>query len=197
MNTTTLSNDFATSHNVDQAYQKLNSTTVGRIPSSCQEDAGRLLTSTRTIPCPARGVCDSHTPRDAYFVISQDCEHGKMLQCSHARCRGSGRHFRYCKVCDQVTAKRNFNKRHEHLIVPGSPTSPAEMMISNAAITSKKRRRLLHVGSDGDSRTNSRSCIIANAPGVGDEQQESTHEGDASTRTTTCMLVPSCDSEDS
>ncbi|KAI2507859.1 hypothetical protein MHU86_6517 [Fragilaria crotonensis] len=68
------------------------------------------------IPCRARGVCDSHTAQNAYFELTTDSVHGKILVCSHRLCRESGRIFRYCKVCHQVTAKRNFSKRHAHEI---------------------------------------------------------------------------------
>jgi hypothetical protein len=107
---------------------------------------------TRTIPCRARGVCDSHTPQSAYFEILQDCEHGKILKCSFPACRKSGRLFRYCKECDKVVAKRNFSKRHGHLIVPRSPRCPAEMMTNSddsaSSTTSKKRDSF--VDSEGD-----------------------------------------------
>ena len=116
---------------------------------------------TRIIPCKARGVGDSHTPRDAYFEIPVDCQHGKMFQCSFPACRDSERRFRYCKVCDEIVAKRNFSKRHRH---------PADEVATSSddsvSIKDNKRRKLLHVGSDGDSSTRTKSCTIADDLGV-------------------------------
>lgn len=155
MNTTIHSNDIPNSHNVDQANEKLDSTTVCRIPS-CQDAENPVK---RIIACRARGVCDTHTPQSAYFEIPQDCEHGTSFVCSHDLCRESGRLFRYCKVCDQITAKRNFSKRHAHLIAPRSPTCPVEMVVINddavSSTNSKKRRKLLCVSPDGDSHAGS------------------------------------------
>lgn len=87
------------------------------------------------IPCRARGVCDTHTPSSAYFEISEDCPHGRILTCSHKLCRDSGRQFRYCRTCDQVTAKRNFSKRHAHGITKRSPKQ-----IDDSTPGSKKRK---------------------------------------------------------
>ena len=185
MNTAICPNNMPNSHHMDQMYEKLNNTTVGRIP--CCQDAEKPLT--RIIACRARGVCDTHTPQSAFFEIPQDCEHGTSFVCSHDLCRESGRVFRYCKVCDQITAKRNFSKRHGHLNAPRSPTCPAEMMINSdysvSSTNSKKRRKLL-CDSSGASRD--RISIIVDAM-LGSFNEESICENDITTRTMR-ILVP-------
>jgi hypothetical protein len=90
-------------------------------------------------PCRARGVDDTHTPRTAYFEIAEDCPHGKTLSCSHKKCRDSGRQFRYCKECNQVTAKRNFSKRHAHGIFT---ISPLEMKRTDSSGSNSKKRKV-------------------------------------------------------
>ena len=118
----------------EQAYKTLNSSAFEPIPF-CPEvgqATWRPMATTMRIPCRARRVCDSHTPQSAYFELPIDSFHGKTLVCSHPRCRDSGRIFRYCKVCNQVAAKRNFGRRHAHdadndnqapMPVPGFPLS--------------------------------------------------------------------------
>jgi hypothetical protein len=110
--------------------------------------------SVRFIPCRARGVCDSHTPQSAYFTVPQDCAHGTSLLCSHTLCRESGRGFRYCKVCDQVTAKRNFNKRHCHHPKVGGSTCSTELSTTDSFSRTSKKRKLI-VDADGDSSASS------------------------------------------
>ena len=180
MNPTTLPNDYPTS----QANERLNTTTTGRTPSSSQEGAGQPFIR---IPCRARGVCGSHTPDTAYFDIPVDCQHGTMLQCSYPACRDSERWFRYCKVCDTVVAKRNFSKRHGHLI----PRYPADEVATSSddsvSSTDSKRRKL----SDRDSLASTRNCTIApDGVGVGNEQLSMREEADVLTGTTNDMLVP-------
>ena len=185
MNTTICPNDIPKSHNgdPDETFQD---TRVCQIPSG-KGRAGQPI-AIRTIACPARGVCDTHTPQSAYFQIPQDCEHGASFVCSHDLCRESGRFFRYCGVCDQIAAKRNFTKRHAHLIVPRSPTCPAEMtsMADSVNCTNrKKRRKLIGLEVGGDSGAGV-SCII-----IDPKEGASTSEDDPSTsNTSTCMLVP-------
>ena len=184
MNTTTLPNDYPTS----QANERLNNTTTGRTPSSCQEVAGQPFIR---IPCRARGVCGSHTPDTAYFEIPVDCQHGKMLQCSFPACRDSERRFRYCKVCDEIVAKRNFSKRHGHLIPRYPADEAATSSDDSVSSTDSKRRKLLHVGSDGDSSTRTKSCTMADdLVGFGNKQVSMHQDADVSTDNTTCMLVP-------
>jgi hypothetical protein len=129
--------------------------------------------SMRIIPCRARGVCDTHTPQSAYFTIPQDCKHGTSLWCSHTRCRESGRGFRYCKVCDQVTAKRNFNKRHCHHPQMGGSTCSAELSTTDSFSRSSKKRKL---SVDAES---SASSIVDDINGVSQELTRS--NGNSST----------------
>ena len=68
----------------------------------------------RRIPCKARGMPEDHNAEHAYFEISFETIHGKILACSHRDCALSGRRFRYCAVCALPVAKRNFMKRHAH-----------------------------------------------------------------------------------
>lgn len=68
----------------------------------------------RRIPCKARGMPEDHNSENAYFEISFETMHGKILACSHRDCAMSGRRFRYCAVCALPVAKRNFMKRHAH-----------------------------------------------------------------------------------
>lgn len=102
------------------------------------------MVTTVRVPCRARGVCDTHTPSNAYFEIPKNCEHGTILICSHEMCRDSGRRFRYCKTCAQVTAKRNFSKRHGHglkITTDVSPVVVAGVDDSDVDSSSSKRRR--------------------------------------------------------
>lgn len=103
------------------------------------------------IPCRARGVCETHTPQNAYFEIPENCPHGKLVVCSHQLCRESERRFRYCKVCDQVTAKRNFTKRHAHGIVKTIIPSPADVSELDSSKFNSSKKRKLSVDVEGES----------------------------------------------
>jgi hypothetical protein len=69
------------------------------------------------IPCRARGLSKDHTTDSAFFKVPVDAPHGLLLSCSHPECADSGRRFRYCTVCANPVAKRNFPKRHGHGLV--------------------------------------------------------------------------------
>ena len=68
-------------------------------------------------PCKARNVCESHTSEAAFIELPANPQHGTTLYCSHTLCAGSGRAFRWCQVCEQIVAKRNFMKRHSHGLI--------------------------------------------------------------------------------
>ena len=60
----------------------------------------------------ARRLCRLQT---AYFEISDQTEHGEGLICSFVECRKAGIKFRYCTVCKDAIAKRNFRNSHHHV----------------------------------------------------------------------------------
>eukprot|EP00542_Grammatophora_oceanica_P011917 CAMPEP_0194049650 /NCGR_PEP_ID=MMETSP0009_2-20130614/30811_1 /TAXON_ID=210454 /ORGANISM="Grammatophora oceanica, Strain CCMP 410" /LENGTH=513 /DNA_ID=CAMNT_0038695855 /DNA_START=54 /DNA_END=1595 /DNA_ORIENTATION=- len=106
--------------------------------SSSEDDEGRMYASegipavmngasvaSRRVPCKARGIAEHHNSATAYFDIPLDAPHGMLLLCSHPACHGSGRRFRYCKVCELPVAKRNFVKRHSHDLKPSVMSSTA------------------------------------------------------------------------
>lgn len=166
MITAMASNNITSNQNI---AKKSNQTLICTMASktSTHQDVGDALTlnspSVRFIPCRARGVCDTHTPQSAYFTLPQDCKHGTSLLCSHSLCRESGRGFRYCKVCDQVTAKRNFNKRHCHHPDVGGSTCSTELSTSDSfSRSSKKRKRF--VDADGDSSSASSIADVKRIP---------------------------------
>ena len=81
----------------------------------------------RVFPCRARGFKNSdgsgegsgvrHNESTAVLRIRSDAPHGTVVVCSHKACADSGRRFRWCAVCQQPVAKRNFMKRHCHGII--------------------------------------------------------------------------------
>jgi hypothetical protein len=166
---------------MSQTAEKVSSTDLEPIPF-CPEEITRShqtnvlpkteltintqMVSMIRIPCRARGVCETHTPSSAYFEIPEDCQHGKLLSCSHELCRDSGRRFRYCKECDQVTAKRNFTKRHAHGITNTMRLSPIEVARADSRISSTCKKRKVSVDADNESTLASR---LMNAMSTGDD----------------------------
>ena len=147
MNTAIDSNVTPTNYSIsDNANEK---SAVGKVEQLqfCPEIGKCPVVNMIRIPCRARGVCHTHTPQSAYFEIPEDCQDGKSLLCSHKLCRESGRMFRYCKVCDQVTVKRNFSKRHAHGIMARSPVDIARV----ESINSNSKKRKVSVDVDGKS----------------------------------------------
>jgi len=128
------------------------------------------------LPCRARGVCDTHTPTTAYFEMPEDCPHGRLLICSHKKCADSGRIFRYCKICDQVTAKRNFSKRHAHGVYDrSSPVASADQASVESSETKKRKVSYDHEGIQGDSFVN----LLMSA--IGGDEDSSTDNDETST----------------
>jgi hypothetical protein len=146
MNPTIWAKNIPSRHDVDLNDETPNNTTVERI---------LIRDDTMIVPCHARGVSDTHTPTNAYFEIPKGCKHGKILECSHYKCRQSGRRFRYCEVCKKVTAMRNFSKRHGHLIVHRNPTKYQSTMTSSpdsvrVSSNTKEPKQQPFVGSERD-----------------------------------------------
>ncbi|KAI2510427.1 hypothetical protein MHU86_4000 [Fragilaria crotonensis] len=173
----------------DPAEEALSSSALEPIPF-CPEagEAWPLTTTTAAaamirIPCKARGVDDTHTPQSGYFEIPADCVHGKTLVCSHRLCRGSGRVFRYCKVCNLVVAKRNFTKRHAHDTHDNNQTIRRTRipLVRADSLNSKTKKRKVSVDAEGDSFVS----IVMDAMGT----EGSTSESDTSTDRTS--VVPS------
>jgi hypothetical protein len=69
------------------------------------------------MPCKARGMSTKHNSDTAFLDIPVDAPHGFLLSCSHPECTESGRRFRYCTICANPVAKRNFPKRHGHGLI--------------------------------------------------------------------------------
>ena len=117
-----------------RSYDTVRTVVIPRMHSSqkaqCSESleekrlspSSKTMAGARKIPCKARGLNDEdHNVTNAYFVIHADMKHGQLIVCSHKPCVDSGRKFRYCAVCDAVVAKRMFQKRHSHGLVPPFP----------------------------------------------------------------------------
>ena len=141
----------------------------------CPEIGKRPAVNMIRVPCRARGVCDTHTPQSAYFEISEDCLHGKSLLCSHKLCRESGRIFRYCKMCNQATAKRNFSKRHAHVPIDirgvGSITSNSKKRKVSVDVDEKSLDSFMYANAEdgtSDGETSESSLSIGYTEGNSD-----------------------------
>mmetsp|Transcript_11724 Transcript_11724/g.27145 ORF Transcript_11724/g.27145 Transcript_11724/m.27145 type:complete len:295 (+) Transcript_11724:1999-2883(+) len=86
--------------------------------------SGARSKSTRKFPCRARGIESSHNAKNAFLEVPAGCVHGTIIVCSNSSCVASGRQFRYCSVCDQPVAKRNFMQRHSHGLLRPSQDAP-------------------------------------------------------------------------
>lgn len=81
----------------------------------------------RRMPCKARGVTGGHVANTAFIDIPVNATHGTLLHCSHSCCRNSGRLFRFCTTCQVPVAKRNFSRRHSHVLAL-AVTSPVSIV---------------------------------------------------------------------
>lgn len=155
-----------------QTLEKVTSADLEPIPFCAEFTSSQQIASPKTgltidtqimamvrIPCRARAS-------SAYFEIPEDCQHGKLLSCSHKLCRDSGRRFRYCKECDQVTAKRNFTKRHAHGIARTMRLSPIDVTRADSSIGSTCKKRKVSVDADNESAL---ASLFMNAMSTGDE----------------------------
>ena len=189
MNKTVIAPNETPSRSIDNnpTEEALSSSAFDPIPFCHEaEEAWPLTTATTAmirIPCRARGVCDTHTPQSAYFELPADCVHGKTLVCSHRLCRESGRIFRYCKVCNQVTAKRNFSKRHAHETHDNNQSllRPLTPLVCADSLNSKTKKRKVSADAEGESLVS----IFMDAMGT----EGSSSESETSTDRTT--VVPS------
>jgi len=86
--------------------------------TSNSSSASRRPSYTRRFPCRARRVKSAtHSETEAVLEVPPDAEHGRVVVCSNEVCASSGRQFRWCSICQQPVAKRNFMKRHSHGII--------------------------------------------------------------------------------
>jgi hypothetical protein len=129
---------FTTRTTNKQQSNNMNMTDMG------DYEALRLPFGTRfpvRIACKARGVFN-HDRATAYLEVPENPPHGLILECSNPSC-ASTRRFRYCTVCQQPVAKRNFTKRHDHGLlkhVYGRVLIPADISPEDVTEPPTKRR---------------------------------------------------------